>query len=332
VVGLGRINIPPDVLIRLAQEKILKDEPEDAYDLLAYITQSLPEAVKLRSRAAYLAGLKACATGSYSKAEEYLRFVRDNHPMQIYRELASIRLRLLKRRPEHLREDELMRYGRNCDPCHFGKPSLYNCGRCPKYGCKVKEPDKVKLDILSPEIDLFCTPAVYRSAYDPERCNPFSQLMRLVKRGGEDAKHACYVLGRFLADYLSTNIKLLSTVDIIIPIPTSEDRIAERGYSIPEELAGAIERWLFIPTSPSVLRLTKQTPDLRYLPYHERWCVLEGAFQIARPEFVSGLCVLLVDDIMTSGSTLRRAAIEVRKYSPSAVYAVVLAHTESSWW
>jgi len=320
--------IPDSVLFKLARQAESEGNYNESIGYLKKVARS-KERDSLLGEIYYKASVSDCASGKWSDAEESLRRAYDLHPDIAKRELAHQRLLLLRRRTVGHALSEWSSMGRNCQNCNFAR-SLYNCARCPRYGGSMSEAERVQIDMLAPFIDELWVPAVYRSGYDRDRANPFSRLLRLAKNG--KGKQSCIILGHMLADYIDQQASHLRTkVDIVFPIPTSEDRLKLRGYSITELMASSLALRFCWPTFPNVLTLTHTTQETRGLSRQLKEQILAGAFKVSKPEMVRGLNVLLIDDIMTTGTTLRFAALTLRQYEPLAIYVVVLAHTEYTW-
>jgi predicted amidophosphoribosyltransferase len=134
-----------------------------------------------------------------------------------------------------------------------------------------------------------------------------------------------------LADYLEEKSDLRYKIDLIVPVPTSSDRLRRRGYSIPVLIGTSISQRFRIPLSNNALKLTRDTQDTRGLSAQNKQRILQGAFTVDKPEMVKGLRILLIDDIMTTGTTLLCSVKALRLCNPQNVFAAVLAHTEHSW-
>lgn len=129
--------------------------------------------------------------------------------------------------------------------------------------------------------------------------------------------------------------KLLRHADVVLPIPLTPQRLAERGYNQAWELVKALrqqarQRQLRTPTelSQGLLRLGG-TPDQHSLPRHARLQNLKGVF-VANPVHRSelgGRHVLVVDDVTTSGATLEAAAEALREAGAREVSALAFART-----
>jgi ComF family protein len=127
--------------------------------------------------------------------------------------------------------------------------------------------------------------------------------------------------------------ELMHGCDWLIPIPVTPARLAERGYNQAWELAKALRDQAGAASAaglPCGLVRIGQAPDQHRLPAEQRVQNLQGAF-VAAPEPAphgwQGTHVLLVDDVSTTGATLRAAAGALRQAGVSRVSAIVLART-----
>lgn len=97
-------------------------------------------------------------------------------------------------------------------------------------------------------------------------------------------------------------------VDLIIPIPLHRSRLHERGYNQSEMLAMGVSEVVEAPVETKALIRPRPTKTQTALRRSSRWKNLEDAFCVTEPSFVAGRHVLLVDDVMTTGSTAGAAA------------------------
>jgi len=114
--------------------------------------------------------------------------------------------------------------------------------------------------------------------------------------------------------------------EALIPIPLHPDRLRERGYNQALELARALGRDLGIAVVADLLRRERPTPAQTGLDAAARRRSLRGAFSL-RPGSEHSLpdhCVL-VDDVMTTGTTLRECARVLRKSGIRRIEAWALA-------
>ena len=99
-----------------------------------------------------------------------------------------------------------------------------------------------------------------------------------------------------------------SPVDIIIPVPLHESRLKERGFNQSEVLAEALSLELDAPMKARHLKRIRATALQSRLNKEQRMNNVRGAFNLLWAKKLYGKRVLLVDDIMTTGSTLNECA------------------------
>jgi ComF family protein len=111
----------------------------------------------------------------------------------------------------------------------------------------------------------------------------------------------------------------------VIPVPLSSQRLAERGYNQAWELARRLE----LPALPDLLWRVLDTAHQANLDRTARQRNLRAAFMVnpAQRSTVQGQHLALVDDVMTSGATLREAAAVLLQAGAARVDAWVLART-----
>jgi len=116
----------------------------------------------------------------------------------------------------------------------------------------------------------------------------------------------------------------LEQYDIIETIPTSQDRIIERGYDVPREI------FAFLPlTKQRILLRVRNTAPLYNLDQSQREQELTGCFRVDGD--VSGKRILLLDDIYTTGSTAREAARTLRRAGAKYVDIIGFSAGKFNW-
>ena len=130
---------------------------------------------------------------------------------------------------------------------------------------------------------------------------------------------------------------LLQEAHAIVPIPVSRDRLAQRGYNQAWELIKALRAIETAGTGPALalpdaLERMGDTPDQHRLGQDERIRNLASAFRPAahHTERLRKAHVVLVDDVCTTGTTLRSAAESLLSAGARSVSALVLARTHLS--
>jgi ComF family protein len=118
---------------------------------------------------------------------------------------------------------------------------------------------------------------------------------------------------------------------LVIPVPLFAGKRRERGFNQAQTLAEIAVR-SFGPNSrmelrPTLLRRVRATQSQIGLTRHQRRENLRGAFAVAEPEEVRGREVLLVDDVMTTGTTAAECARVLHRAGALAVWAATVART-----
>lgn len=112
---------------------------------------------------------------------------------------------------------------------------------------------------------------------------------------------------------------------LVIPVPTSEHKIRERGFGHSERIADRVAAGLSAAFDPRGLRFTRKVKDQTRLSGPHRVENLKGALMARDPDRIAGCSVLIVDDILTTGATLREAARALDEAGADQVRAVVVA-------
>ena len=140
--------------------------------------------------------------------------------------------------------------------------------------------------------------------------------------------HLDHFLGSLLASAFLGDPEL-QDVDMIVPVPLHWRRRWSRSYDQAELLAHATARILRtqqrnIPVNCDLLRVRYTEPQTSLAPSH-RLINLRGAFALRPDVRFEGRHLCLIDDVTTTGTTLRVAAQALKKAHPKRISAVVLA-------
>jgi ComF family protein len=132
-------------------------------------------------------------------------------------------------------------------------------------------------------------------------------------------------LGEFFAEPLAALVRREGwTPDLVMPVPLSPARQQERGYNQSALLARPLALFLEKPFTPFGLKRIRNTRSQVELTASERKLNVRGAFE-AEAAIVGDKRILLVDDVTTTGSTLRECAQALKKGGASEVYCLTLA-------
>lgn len=129
-----------------------------------------------------------------------------------------------------------------------------------------------------------------------------------------------------LADLVEQMIRARGDLDFdaVVPVPMHRAKIRRRGYNQAELLARALARRLGIRCETSLLTKTRDLAAQSKLPRAARSGNVRGAFFA----FTTSARILLVDDVCTTGATIRACATELVRAGATRVAAVVVAKTE----
>jgi ComF family protein len=132
-------------------------------------------------------------------------------------------------------------------------------------------------------------------------------------------------LGRELAAMLRVSCAaILAGADAVVPVPLHRRRLRSRGFNQAAEIA----RHLDLPVWRALDRV-RATPSQTDLPAARRHANVRNAFALARRPDVRGRCVVLVDDVSTTGATLHACARVLREAGAREVRAVTAARVVS---
>ena len=120
--------------------------------------------------------------------------------------------------------------------------------------------------------------------------------------------------------------ELVSPDVLVIPVPVSADRLAERGFNQVELLFGEWSRQQGLEWEAGTLLRRRPTTPQWELDRTQRRENIKGAFFVNAPATVQDRHILLVDDIVTTGRTLEECAGVLRQAGAESVRALALAN------
>ena len=136
--------------------------------------------------------------------------------------------------------------------------------------------------------------------------------------------HLRHLLGRWLAEAMNDPRLAGRRFNFIVPVPLHPTRKRARGFNQAELLALELQRAARIPIQ-NVLQRTRYTTTQTQFDRSERMENLRGAFRLRRGCNVRDLRMLLVDDVLTTGSTLSECAAVLKKNGALSVHAATAA-------
>ena len=151
--------------------------------------------------------------------------------------------------------------------------------------------------------------------------SPYQKLMHKLKYKGR--KDIGYELGKVYGYELKSSP--FAMADIIIPVPLHPSRLKKRGYNQSEYIGKGLAETLGIPLQTGTLIRENSTESQTRKNRFERFLNMEGKFKVPYAEQITGKNILLVDDVVTTGSTLEACATVLLEEGCSEVYVLTLA-------
>ena len=133
-----------------------------------------------------------------------------------------------------------------------------------------------------------------------------------------------------LVDWMEAVVRArfkVGEIDVIVAMPSTFWHRLDRGYNQCAYLARALAKRLGKPYEPFVLRRKGNPRKQGRLTEEERRTNVSGTFGVLRPRVIVGQTVMVVDDIMTTGSTLSECAAELKRFGAAKVWCVTLARS-----
>lgn len=163
-----------------------------------------------------------------------------------------------------------------------------------------------------------------------QRREVWSEVIRQAKNpptdGAERERILSLVCGAFCSDLKTHSPQFLERVERVVAIPANPTRYALRGMSLPDEMGRAVKRQFGIPFLPQSLRsLAAPELQMRGMEMEKRAEAVKGSMAVGEGERIAGHTVLLVDDVVCSGATLREAARLLLEVGAAKIYATCLA-------
>lgn len=140
-------------------------------------------------------------------------------------------------------------------------------------------------------------------------------------RGNQDA---AIFLGEKLGTILLESNRF-TQLDCIIPVPLHPKKMQLRGYNQAELIADGISNILEIPVVTQVLIRQTHNDTQTNKALFTRWTNVKTIFTIENHQIIENMHVLLVDDVITSGSTIEACANQILKISLTKVSIASLA-------
>ena len=179
---------------------------------------------------------------------------------------------------------------------------------------------------LCQRVDLPFEKAAAYGSYEAE----LRGLVHLLKY--QQVRPVANVLGRMLAEVISSMEPSFGSAEVlVVPVPLHRAKWRQRGFNQTDLITQAAlkslphrERFVL---QPSLLKRTRATRSQIGLTRHQRRENMRGAFSVTKAEQIAGREVLLVDDVMTTGTTISECARILHRAGAIKIWAVTVART-----
>jgi ComF family protein len=135
------------------------------------------------------------------------------------------------------------------------------------------------------------------------------------------------LLGNMAGEQLNKN-EIFNTVDFIIPVPLHKKRLKERGYNQSACFAEGLSAKLNAAVEDNNLVRAKSTETQTHKSRFARFENMQEIFAVSNPEKLINKHVLLVDDVITTGSTLEACGAELLKIEGLKLSIATIAYAE----
>ncbi len=128
--------------------------------------------------------------------------------------------------------------------------------------------------------------------------------------------------GLFAKDLLKDGFVL---PDVILPLPLHSEKEKLRGFNQSLCIANGLEKWMEVPVGAKVVERTVANPTQTKKSRYDRWKNVEEIFAVSEPAAILGKHVMVVDDVITTGSTLESCGRKLLESGARAVSIATLA-------
>lgn len=213
-------------------------------------------------------------------------------------------------------------------------PRCVYCGRLGSYLC---ERCLEEAQVIGPDICIRCgDPLTNRGLCQRCRQNPPEPIRGIrgvffysgpIAQGIRSLKyHGIRPLAPLLAAHLITYIQDHPIpIDGLVPVPLHPQKLAARGFNQSDLLAASVASTLNIPLRTDILRRTRHTQPQAQLNRSQRLKNVVDAFAARDDVQLHGETILLIDDVATTGATLRACAQALRETGAGDIWALTVA-------
>ncbi|MDE6361570.1 MAG: ComF family protein [Clostridia bacterium] len=150
------------------------------------------------------------------------------------------------------------------------------------------------------------------------------EIVRGIKFGGK--KYFAKYIANFLVEKYQSAFDGVD-IDVVIPVPMTKKGKVARGFNQSWEIAKRFAETVGLTADDKIVAKIKDTQEQATLGGKEREENILGAFEVKSQEAVEGKSVLVIDDVMTTGSTASEIARVLKEANAKEVYLMTFAST-----
>ncbi len=217
-----------------------------------------------------------------------------------------------------------------------------HCFICKKLGDYICDRCKFKLRLINHDICIYCDKSSYlglthpacKRKYGIDGCvfiykydNYLKTIIktlkyRLVKDGFERLMSISFAPSR---TKLSSLINALDIIPILSPIPLNKSRKNQRGFNQSDIISSYLSLHLRLENEEYLIRVKKTKTQAKLESKRLRYNNIRGAFMLNTNVSVLGKNIILIDDVITSGATVKEAVSVLKKNKALNVFVFALA-------
>ena len=209
--------------------------------------------------------------------------------------------------------------------CACAMPLVGN-EECLCTSCRLTLPRSQSHAISSPELtNKFAGKVVVSFVYTFLKFEKGGRVQRLLHQlKYKNRPEVGQVVGRIYGEELRAGA-VQTQIDLLLPIPLHPRKKAQRGYNQSDMFAEGLSETLRVPWSAEVLARAQFTSTQTRKTRLERFENVSGIFEVVRPSEVIGKRVAIVDDVVTTGSTLESAVATLIEVGAKEVSVITIA-------
>lgn len=230
--------------------------------------------------------------------------------------------------------DEIFVDKYNCIVCDSELEEKSNYGLCEKCKSKLRFIDERickkcgRLQLNEADYCLTCQ-AHKRNFEFARSCVVYDdiakEIVRGIKFGGK--KYFAKYIANFLVEKFKSNFDDVD-IDVIVPVPMTRKSKVVRGFNQAWEIAKKFAEAVDLQADNKIVAKIKETQAQARLGGKEREENILGVFEVKLPKAVENKNVLIIDDVMTTGSTASEIANMLKKAKAKNVYLLAFASTK----